>query len=100
MDGVTKLAIIEQKSGSSKQAENFRKLLLAMSEDIRVLLIKLADRLHNIRTLHFCPEEKRKRIAKETLDIYAPVSYTHLDVYKRQALSPCLSVVWWPEIRH
>ena len=74
VDGVTKLAIIEQKSGSSKQAENFRKLLLAMSEDIRVLLIKLADRLHNIRTLHFCSEEKRKRIAKETLDIYAPLA--------------------------
>lgn len=74
VDGVTKLAIIEQKSGSSKQAENFRKLLLAMSDDIRVLLIKLADRLHNIRTLHFCAEEKRKRVAKETLDIYAPLA--------------------------
>ncbi|MBR2136401.1 MAG: bifunctional (p)ppGpp synthetase/guanosine-3',5'-bis(diphosphate) 3'-pyrophosphohydrolase [Alphaproteobacteria bacterium] len=74
VDGLTKLAMIEQKSGSSKQAENFRKLLLAMSEDIRVLLIKLADRLHNMRTLHFCDPAKRARIARETLDIYAPLA--------------------------
>lgn len=74
VDGLTKLAMIEQKSANNKQAENFRKLLLAMSEDIRVLLIKLADRLHNMRTLHFCAPEKRVRIAKETLDIYAPLA--------------------------
>lgn len=74
VDGLTKLAMIEQKSANNKQAENFRKLLLAMSEDIRVLLIKLADRLHNMRTLHFCKPEKRARIAKETLDIYAPLA--------------------------
>lgn len=75
VDGLTKLAMIEQKSADKKQAENFRKLLLAMSEDIRVLLIKLADRLHNMRTLHFLKNpEKRARIAKETLDIYAPLA--------------------------
>ena len=75
VDGLTKLAMIEQKSVNNKQAENFRKLLLAMSEDIRVLLIKLADRLHNMRTLHFLKkEDKRLRIAKETLDIYAPLA--------------------------
>ena len=74
VDGLTKLALIEQKSANNKQAENFRKLLLAMSEDIRVLLIKLADRLHNMRTIHYCAADKRARISKETLDIYAPLA--------------------------
>ncbi len=75
VDGVTKLTRIELQSDLSKQAENFRKLLLAMSEDIRVLLIKLADRLHNMRTLHFIKNpDKRRRIAAETMDIYSPLA--------------------------
>ncbi|MCA0978309.1 bifunctional (p)ppGpp synthetase/guanosine-3',5'-bis(diphosphate) 3'-pyrophosphohydrolase [Qipengyuania flava] len=75
VDGVTKLSKIEQMPENERAAENLRKFLLAMSEDIRVLLVKLGDRLHNMRTLHFIKKpEKRRRIARETMDIYAPLA--------------------------
>ena len=75
VDGVTKISQIQFSSRQEKQAENFRKLLLAMVDDIRVILVKLADRLHNLNTLQYLPAEKRKIIAQETLDIYVPIAH-------------------------
>lgn len=80
VEGLTKMARIEFKSAREQQAENFRKMLVAMSEDIRILMIKLADRLHNMRTIEYMKEESRRRIAQETMDIYVPLAH-RLGVY-------------------
>src|SRR5207248_675207 len=75
VDGVTKLSKIDFFSAEDRQAESFRKMLLAMVNDIRVMIVKLADRMHNMRTLGYLSPERREHVARETIEIYAPIAH-------------------------
>src|SRR5690625_2868789 len=95
VDGVTKLERLQSESRSPQQAESFLKLLLAMSKDVRVILIKLADRLHNMRTLDAVKPEKRRRVARETLDIYAPIAHRlGLNALFRELQDRCFKAIY------
>jgi len=100
VDGVTKLTNLELSSRESKQAENFRKLLMAMSKDLRVILVKLADRLHNMRTIRHMPAEKQAKKAHETMDIYAPLAGRMGMQWMREELEDLSFRVLNPEARN